>query len=79
MREAARRRRGGVGGADEGEQVQQVEGRTGPHAQAAERGGRVDQDRRRQGAENVGRLGGGQQQEFAVRCQDGGAAMARDH
>ena len=79
QRQAARRRRGGVGGADEREQFQQVERRTGAHVQAAERGGRMDQDRRRQGAEQIGGLGRGQQQEFAVRCQDGGAAMARDH
>ena len=62
------------GRADEGEQFQQVEGRSGAHAEAAEGGGGVDQDRRRQGAQAGGGLVGRQQQQFAVRGQDGGSA-----
>ena len=77
--QAARRRRGGVGRADEGKQVQQIERRAWAHAQAAERGRGMHQDRRRQGAQQLGGLGRGQHQKLAVRCQDGGAAVARDH
>jgi hypothetical protein len=39
----------------------------------------MDEDRRGKRAEAADRLGRGQQQEFAVRCQDGGATVARDH
>ena len=77
--QAAWRRRGGVGGADEGEQVQQIERRARAHAEAAEGGRGMHQDRRRQCAQQIGGLGGGQHQKFAIRCQDGGAAVARDH
>ena len=76
---AARRRRSGVGRADEGEQVQQVECGTGAHAQPTVGGRSMDQNWRRKGAEESSSLGGGQQQEFAVRRQDGGATVARDH
>ena len=77
--EAARGRRGGMGGADEGEQVEQVEGGAGAHAEAPEGGGGVDEDGRWEGFQQVSGFGGGQQQEFAVRCQDGGPTVARDH
>ena len=74
--------RGGGGGAsrqDEGEQFQQVEGGAGTQAEAAEGRRGVHQQRRRKVAQVLRGLGGGQEQQFAVRGKDGGTAMTGDN
>ncbi len=75
---AAWRWRGSLGWADEGKQIQQVEGRGSAHAQPAVGRRSMDQDGWWKGLKKSCSLGSGQQQEFAVQSQDGGATVARD-
>jgi hypothetical protein len=77
--EAPRRRRGGAAGEGEGKQLEQVEGRHPAQAEPAKRRRRVHEDRRRHAGQMDGRLRRGQQQQFAIDGEDGGAAVAGNH
>ena len=79
QRQAARGGGGSARGQDEGEQFQQVEGRAGAQAEAAEGGGGMQQERRWEVAQVGGGIGGGKQEELAVRGEDGGTAMPGNH
>ena len=74
--EAARCRCGRTGRQCECEQLQQIECRHAAKAKPAECRGRMNQNGRRRGVQVPGRVRGGQQQQFAVGGEDGGAAMA---
>ena len=77
--QAARGGGGGAGGQDEGEEFQQVESRAGAQAEAAEGGRGVHEQGRGKVAKVLGGVGGGQEEELAVRGEDGGTAVSGDH
>src|SRR6185312_8882132 len=77
--QATRRRRGGAGRQGEGEQLQQVECGNGAQAEPAQGGGDMHHERRRQGAQPRGGLGGGKNKKLPVGRQDRGAPVPGDH
>ena len=79
QRQPARRRRGRAGRHGEGEQFQQVETGQRLHAEPAQRGRRVHQQGRLQGAQPGRDLLRTAGEELAVHRQDRGAAVSGDH
>jgi hypothetical protein len=75
---AARRGRGGMRRAAEGEEFQQVARRDGRQAEALERGGGVDQQGRRAFAQAAPDLGGGEREQLAIRRQQCATPEAGD-